>query len=257
MSEDALFCPKCGAPVKVTGVVYRRDSAGWHAGRVLSLIFGGFVLLMAAGLIMGGGAILWSQSAITDSEGYMITAPINLNVASYALVQDNIDIHMDSGWMMNPSTRDIVSIKVSATSNNGAPIFVGIAQQQYAQNYLNNVNIDKLVSYSWAPYRMSSSERPVYQTIPGGAPSSPPTAQSFWVAHSSGTGTQTVTWTPTTGEYWVVIMNADGSKAVDVDAQVGARVTILSWVGWGLLLGGIMVALVGVAALYFGALRRP
>jgi len=44
---------------------------------------------------------------------------------------------------------------------------------------------------------------------------------------------------------------------VDVDAQVGARVTILSWVGWGLLLGGIMVALVGVAALYFGALRRP
>jgi hypothetical protein len=51
-------------------------------------------------------------------------------------------------------------------------------------------------------------------------------------------------------------MNADGSKMVDIDAQVGARVTILKWVGWGLLLGGLMLAFAGLATVYFGAFRR-
>jgi hypothetical protein len=52
-------------------------------------------------------------------------------------------------------------------------------------------------------------------------------------------------------------MNADGSKVVDVTAQVGARVTVLSWVGWGLLFGGLILAFAGVTAVYFGAFRRP
>jgi hypothetical protein len=255
MPENAAFCPKCGTPVQVAGVVYRKDSTGWPVGRVFAFIFGGFILVLAMGLIMGGGAILWSQSALTDQAGYMITPPTRLNVASYAIVEDKIDITMNSGWMMNPSTSNIISLKVSVTSNDQVPIFVGIAHQQHAQNYLNNVNIDKLVSYSWTS-SSSDDEAPVYETITGGAPSSPPTAQSFWVAKSSGAGTQSLTWTPTSGEYWVVVMNADGSKMVDVNAQVGARVTILRWVGWGLLIGGLLVALAGVAAIYFGAIRR-
>jgi hypothetical protein len=65
-----------------------------------------------------------------------------------------------------------------------------------------------------------------------------------------------VTWTPSTGEYWVVIMNADGSKGVDANVQVGVRVTILSWIGGGLLIGGLFVAMIGVVVIYFGAIRR-
>ena len=52
-------------------------------------------------------------------------------------------------------------------------------------------------------------------------------------------------------------MNADGSKAIDVNAQVGARVTILKWIGWGMLIGGLVIALLGVIVIYFGAFRRP
>ena len=59
------------------------------------------------------------------------------------------------------------------------------------------------------------------------------------------------------GEYWVVVMNTDGSKSVDVNVQVGARATILTWIGWGMLIGGLMIALVSVIILYFGAFRRP
>jgi hypothetical protein len=237
-------------------VVYRRDSSARNIGRVLALVFGGFMLLIAFGLLMGGGAMLWAQTAVADQNGYMLTKPAHFSVASYAIVQSGIDVHMDGGWMMNPSFQDIVSVKITATSNNGKPIFIGIASQQYAQNYLNNVNIDKLISYEWVPNRMTDDNAPTYQTIPGVSPSSSPSTQSFWISQSSGSGTQTITWTPSTGEYWVVVMNADGSKAIDVNAQVGARVTILGWVGGGLLVGGLVIALLGVIVIYFGAFRR-
>ncbi len=257
MSEDAVFCPKCGERVQAAGVVYRRDSSRWGAGKVFAIIGGGFLLLIALGFMAGGGAMLWGQSAFTDQDGYMITTPARFNVASYAVVQDDIDIHMGSGWMMSPTNRDIVSFKVTATSNTDAPIFVGIATRQSAQNYLNGVNVDRIVSYSWTPSNIVDDDTPVYQTITGGAPSTPPTTQSFWVAQSSGAGKQTITWTPTTGEYWIVVMNADGSKVVDADVQVGARVTILGWVGYGLMFGGLVLALIALAAVYFGAFRRP
>ena len=162
LPEEAGFCPKCGTPVPSAGVVYRRDSARWNVGRVLALVFGGFMLLIAFGLLMGGGAILWTQTAIVDQNGYMSTKPAHLSVASFAIVQSGIDVHMDGSWMMNPSYRDIVSVKITATSNNGKPIFIGIASQQYAQNYLNNVNIDKLISYEWVPNRMTNDIAPTY-----------------------------------------------------------------------------------------------
>jgi hypothetical protein len=258
MGEDAVFCAKCGTRVQSAGgVTYRKDSAGWGAGRVVAIIGGGFLLIVALGFLAGGGMMLWGMGAVTGADGYMTMTPVRLNVASYAIVQDNIDVHMSTGWMINPSTKDIVSLKISVASNTAAPIFVGIATKQSAQNYLNGVNIDRLVSYTWAPNQMMDSGEPVFQTVSGGVPSSPPTAQSFWIAHASGTGTQTITWTPTTGEYWVVVMNADGTKPVDLDAQVGARVTILNWVGYGLLIAGLLLALLSVAAIYFGIFRRP
>ncbi len=252
--EGTKFCQKCGAPLQATGVVYRRAS-GWHAGSIVALIFGGFILLIALGLIAGGGVLLWSQTAITDSDGYMITNPVPLTVNSYAIVQNNVNIHMNMGWW-TPSNQNIVSIKIVATSNNGKPIFVGIVPQQSALTYFNGVNIDKITSYNWVPGRMMGGGVPSYQTIPGGSPLTPPTSQVIWVAQASGSGTQTVTWTPISGEYWVVIMNADGSNGINADVQVGARVTILSWIGWGLLIGGILVALVGAVIIYFGAIRR-
>jgi hypothetical protein len=252
--EGAKFCQKCGTPVQATGVVYRR-AGDWHAGSIVALIFGGFILLIALGLIAGGGVLIWSQTAITDRDGYMITSPVPLTVGSYAIVQNSVNVQIDNGFG-TPMNQNIVSIKIAATSNNGKPIFVGIVPQQSAQTYFNGVNIDRITSYNWVPGRMMGSGVPSYQTIPGGSPPTPPTSQVIWVAQASGNGTQTVTWTPTSGDYWVVIMNADGTKGINADVQVGARVTILSWIGWGLLIGGVLVAMVGVVIIYFGAIRR-
>ena len=252
--EGAKFCQKCGVPIQTTGIVYRRAS-DWHAGRIIALVFGGLILIAALGLISGGGVLLWSQTAITDNTGYMNTNAVPLSVMSYAIVQNNINIQLDNGVGM-PMNQNIVSIKIAATSNNGKPIFVGIVPQQSALTYFSGVNIDRIISYNWVPGRMMRGGVPTFQTIPGSVQPTAPTNQLFWVAQASGTGTQTLTWTPTSGEYWVVIMNADGQPGVDANVQVGARVTVLGWIGWGLLFGGLFVALIGVVIIYFGAIRR-
>ncbi len=250
----AKFCQKCGTPLQATGVVYRRSS-DWPTGKILALVFGGFILLVALGLIAGGGALMWSQTALTDRDGYMITSPVPLSVSSYAIVQNNINIQIDNGFGI-PMNQNIVSIKISASSNNGKPIFIGIVPQQSALTYFNGVNIDRITSYNWAPDRVMGNRIPTYQTIPGDKPQTPPTSQVIWVAQASGNGIQTVTWTPTTGVYWVVVMNADGTKGVDAYVQVGVRVTFLSWIGWGLLIGGLLAAMAGVVVIYFGAIHR-
>ncbi|MDP2900108.1 MAG: zinc-ribbon domain-containing protein [Candidatus Bathyarchaeota archaeon] len=257
IGEDTKFCPKCGTEIQATGVVYRRASPEWHIGRVFALIIGGFILLVAFGLVAGGGVLIWSQNAITDSQGFMVTSPAPFTVGSYAIVQSNININMGNEWM-NPRMQDIVTLKLTGASNNGKPIFIGVGRQTDVQNYLNGVNVDKLLQYSWRYDPWTSDEGiPTYQTISGGAPSSPPTAQSFWIEQASGTGTQTMTWTPASGDYWIVVMNADGSNAVAVDMQLGARVTILNWIGWGLIIGGIIAGLIGFIIVYYGAIRRP
>ena len=258
IGEDTKFCPKCGTEIQATGVVYRSASSGWHIGRVFALIFGGIALLCAFGMVAGGGVLIWSQNAITDSQGYMVTTPAPFGVASYAIVQSNINVNMGTGWMMSPRMQDIVTLKLEGTSNSGKPLFIGVGRQTDVQNYLSGVNVDKLVQYSWRYDPLSNTPgTPTYQTITGGAPSSPPTSQSFWIEQASGTGTQTMTWTPSTGDYWIVVMNADGSKVVDVDMQLGVRVTVLNWVGWGLIIGGVIAGLIGFVIVYYGAIRRP
>ena len=58
------------------------------------------------------------------------------------------------------------------------------------------------------------------------------------------------------GNWSVVAMNADGSRGVTVDADVGAKVGWFLWVGLGMLVVGLLVT-AGGGALIAIAARRP
>jgi hypothetical protein len=69
-------------------------------------------------------------------------------------------------------------------------------------------------------------------------------------------GTQTLTWKVREGDWSVVLMNADGSRGVAADVDLGAKLSFLLWVAIGLLIGGVLVC-GGSTALIVLAARRP
>ena len=52
-------------------------------------------------------------------------------------------------------------------------------------------------------------------------------------------------WTPTAGDWTVVVMRADGSAGVDAELAVAATVPGLTKAAWGLLGGGALMLAVG------------
>jgi hypothetical protein len=83
-----------------------------------------------------------------------------------------------------------------------------------------------------------------------------PADQRFWAASAHGPGKQTLTWDVEHGSWSVVVMNADGSRAVDAGVSAGANVPILPAIGWGAL-GGGLVLLVAAGGLVALGVRKP
>lgn len=71
-------------------------------------------------------------------------------------------------------------------------------------------------------------------------------AQTFWTASSTGTGQQSLEWTPSNGEWTLVVMNADGHKNVATDLDVGVNVEHLGLIIGSLLVTGVLIGAGGV-----------
>jgi len=66
-----------------------------------------------------------------------------------------------------------------------------------------------------------------------------------------------VTWKVRDGDWSVVLMNADGSRGVAADVDLGAKLSFLLWVAIGVLIGGVLLLGGGVALIVLAARRGP
>ena len=233
-------------------VVTQADSGGGHrVGRIVMVVFGVLAVLVALGLLAGGGAILWANSAKTDSDGYFTTHAHRFSSSSYAIASKSLDVGTGAPDWIFGSGR-YAKVRISATSIDPAKaIFVGIGRNQDVVSYLAGAAYDGVSEFDTNPFSVT------YTHHDGAAPVTAPTKQRFWVVSTNGTGTQTLTWGVRKGTWSVVTMNADASRGVAVDARFGAKLSFLGWIAGGLLGGGALLLFGGSGLIYLGLRKKP
>jgi hypothetical protein len=220
------------------------------AGKIVLLVFGAIILLLALALMAGGGALVWLDKGHADSEGFITTNTIHLERGSYAIITKPADIDLESGWWLG-DRHHIATIKVQGSSEDPQKqIFIGIADEADVQAYLSGVGYDEIRDFRVHPFRVE------YTNHPGNSAPAAPTSQTFWVVSEHGPGTQTLEWQLETGNWVLVLMNADGSAGVNVSGSIGVKAPWVFWVGIGVLIGGIVLLIIGVGLILLGTRRR-
>ena len=119
--------------------------------------------------------------------------------------------------------------------------------------YLDGVPHDAIRDFELSPDRVT------YRRVPGEAAPEPPEEQEFWVAQVTTEQPDDLTWEVESGDWTVVVMNADGSRGVDADARLGIKVDWLLPALIGLLVAGVVFLAGGATLVIVGGrgLARP
>jgi hypothetical protein len=218
--------------------------------RVVLLVIGSLVALVGFGLLAGGAAIGWATATQRDDAGYFATSTERYETTRYALTSDEVDLGQpgpDDWW----ADRDLVTVRVVADSAAEWPLFVGIGLEDDVESYLAGVAHDEVTDVTFDPFRSTYRA----EQIGGTSTPAPPQDQTFWVAQTSGSTTQTLTWDAEPGRWALVIMNADATSGVIADVEVGAKIDGLVALSIGLAVAGAVLIAIA-AALIIGSMLR-
>ncbi len=219
------------------------------AGRVILIVLGSVGVLFGLAVLAGGGFLLWADRTQRE-DGYLTTPTERFASSTYALTRTRLEIGGEGpGWLLNDSW--FGKVRIRGESPGAKILFIGIGPEPAVARYLGSVAHASVQDIDFDPFRVK------YLPIAGGAPQSPPTEQRFWAVSASGVGTQTVTWKVREGDWSVVLMNADGSRGVVADIDVGAKLSFLLWVAIGLFLGGVLVVGASTGLIVLAARTRP
>ncbi len=212
------------------------------AGRIVLIVIGALLALLGFGLLAGGAGALVGYATQRDDDGFFRTPEVRLATPTYAIESDRIDLETRPGpsdWLIDRGGLGTVKLVVEPAGE--TPVFAGIGPSAEVAAYLGDVSRDQIRDIDLNPDRVR------YLRREGDAVPAPPGEQSFWVATSSGSAPSELTWEVESGDWTVVLMNADASPGVDTDARLGIKV------GWflpatiALLAGGLVLLLGGTA----------
>jgi hypothetical protein len=170
-----------------------------------------------------------------------------LRTSSYALSAPSLDVDLAGPDVLYG--QDLLGeIRIEADSS-GDPLFLGIGPTNDVEQFLAGVGHDEISDFDADPFRVSSEH-------PGDAPDVAPTTQGFWAVSESGSDPQTLTWDVSAGDWTVVVMNADGSSGVQAEVSVAATLPVLQPIAIGMLIGGGILFLLGIAMIVLPLVTR-
>jgi hypothetical protein len=206
---------------------------------LIAVIGVGVLVLLAGG---GVAAAAWLQA---DSGGYFATSEHRFTTSTAALKTDEIEVGSKTAHATdpNPDVGELANVRIVLHgANPQARYFVGVGPKDKVEAFLKGTSYDEFATAELSPFHA------VFDRKPGAAKAPSPGTQSFWVASSTGAGTQTLNWNKTHGPWSVVVMRVDGAPGVDVSASIGLRFGFLLPTG----IGGLVV---GALLLVFAARR--
>lgn len=209
----------------------------WSAGRALSLVVGSILVLLALGLGAAGTALAVVDQTGRDSDGVLMSPEKALTSDSFAITTGDLQVHDETPASQLPE-RLVGDVRFTATSLGGAPVFLGVAATADVDRYLAMVRHDALVDLR--------DGEPRYRSTAGGAPSTVPSDQEFWLVQDLAVDRAEVIWELDEGDWTVVVMNADGSFGVAADVAAGAEFPALPTVIAVLLVSAAVSLLAGI-----------
>jgi hypothetical protein len=214
-----------------------------RTGPVVALVGGSIGAFLAFLLIASAAALLWASHYKADG-GYYTTASHTYSSPTRALTTDSLDVNGVPSWL-NASDR-LGRIRIDpTTAASGTPAFIGIARTRDVDAYLDQVAHDEITDLDFDPFSLDTARRA------GEGRPAMPAAQTFWAA-SSADG-RTLDWKVRKGEWTVVMMNADGSPGVSVDAKAGAKVPFIGDLTLGLAIPGAILGVLSLLLVVGGA----
>lgn len=220
----------------------------WTAGRVALVVIGSILSLIGLAALTGGAALAWAAATQRDDDGFFTTDTERFSSGTFAITSDDVDLGDEArpgDWGFDPG--DLLRLRVRAQpADADASLFIGIARADDVDAYLGGVARDVVEEVDYDPFEVE------YRNIAGDREPDPPQEQDIWVVSSEGSGRQTIEWELESGDWAVVLMNADASRGVVADVEVAVEVkhlwaitiVILS-IGAVLLVGGVVLILIG------------
>jgi hypothetical protein len=196
-------------------------------------------LLAFGGLVAGAGGV--SVLATIGSDGKVSSGQQTFATSGAALVSESADLRRPD------EVSDIVGDpRVQLDLRSAKPVFVGVGPAKDVERYLAGAPIDEVTDFEVSPFKMEHSSRGGSKRL------TPPGQQSFWVAQGAGT----LDWKAGSGEYRVVVMNADGSRGVATRGDASVTIPHTAAIAWSLVGGGLLLLIMGAVTIGL-AMRRP
>jgi hypothetical protein len=193
--------------------------------------------LIAFALFLGGGLLLWANGHYKDADGYLTTGSQRFSTQEYAITTPSLEVGTGTPGFLLKADR-YGTVRLDAMPKAGKPLFIGVARTRDADAYLRGVARSEVFDVDYAPFSARYTQRA------GSRRPARPETRDIWAAAGSGT----LTWNVRTGDWSVVVMNADGSRGVTAAVSAGAKVPYIATIGYATLGLGLLFV-VGTAAL--------